>query len=137
MSDDNYSKAKALGLTDKNRWEDGINHHKKSEELMSFIQKHDFNDYDDFGDWNSGGDGDNGEVLMFEMDAFFELKDIEAVMSVPEKNPFELKWEDGGKYELLFKGKPIGDGMMPPEIIQAMLQHMNFGYQEGIKDGNK
>ena len=27
--------------------------------------------------WKQGGDGDNGEALMYELDAFFELLDIE------------------------------------------------------------
>jgi len=68
-----YERAVGLGLTDKNRWEDDIDHHPMSERLMAFLKDHDFQDYDDFFCWKSGGDGDNGEVLMYEMDAFFEL----------------------------------------------------------------
>lgn len=72
-----YEKAKELGLTSIDRWGEDVQHHPMSERLMRFIAKHDFNDYDDYGDWNIGGDGDNGETLMFQMDAFFELLDHE------------------------------------------------------------
>ena len=75
MSD--YEKAKALGLTDKNRWEGGIDHHPMSERIMRFLSDHDFNDYDDHFCWKMGGDGDNGEILMYEMDALFEMLDGE------------------------------------------------------------
>jgi hypothetical protein len=74
MSD--YTEAKQLKLTDKDRWEEGIEHHKNSERLVRFLAKHDINDYDDYFDWKVGGDGDNGETLMYQMDAFFELMDI-------------------------------------------------------------
>ena len=70
-----YEQAKELGLTDKDRWGDGIDHHPKSVRLMKFIEEHDFKDYNDYFCWKTGGDGDNGETLMFQMDAFFELMD--------------------------------------------------------------
>lgn len=70
-----YEKAKELGLTQKDRWEEGIDHHPMSYRLMKFISDHDFYDYNDYFCWKMGGDGDNGEGLMFEMDAFFELMD--------------------------------------------------------------
>jgi len=75
QSKEDYKKAQDLGLTEKNRWEDGIDHHPMSERLMRFIAEHDFNDYDDYFCWKVGGDGDNGESLMYEMDAFFEMID--------------------------------------------------------------
>ena len=59
------------------RWEEGIDHHPKSVELMSFLWLHDWKDYDNAMDWEIGGDGDNGEHLMFQMDAYFELQDLE------------------------------------------------------------
>lgn len=70
-----YEKAKELGLTQKNRWEEGIDHHPMSRRLMDFLSEHDFADYADYFFWKLGGDGDNGETLMYEMDAFFELLD--------------------------------------------------------------
>jgi acyl carrier protein len=70
-----YEKASELGLTNVNRWEDGIEHHPSSERLVRFIAEHDFNDYDDYFCWKVGGDGDNGETLMYMMDAFFEMLD--------------------------------------------------------------
>ena len=71
-----YEKAKELGLTSKNRWEDGIEHHPKSERIMQFLSSHDFYDYEDFFCWKIGGDGDNGETLLYQLDAFFELENL-------------------------------------------------------------
>lgn len=72
-----YKKARELGLVQKLRWEFGIPHHPMSLRLMSFLADHDFIDHDDSFGWNMGGDGDNGESLMFQMDAFFEMLDKE------------------------------------------------------------
>jgi len=72
-----YERAKQNNLTKIDRWSAGIDHHPKSLELMEFIAAHDFNDYGDCSCWNIGGDGDNGETLMYEMDAYFEQKDID------------------------------------------------------------
>ena len=83
MSD--YEKAKKLGLTTKNRWENGTEHHPMSERIMRFIMDHDFNDYQDTFCWKKGGDGDNGEALMYELDAFFELLDI--LKEAPDEVP--------------------------------------------------
>lgn len=63
----------------KNRWENGIPHHPKSIELMDFLEAIDLKAYNDYFCWKTGGDGDNGETLMYEMDAFFEAKDMEEV----------------------------------------------------------
>ena len=71
-----YEKAESLGLTKNQRWEDGIPHHPMSERIMNFLKEHDFNDYDDYFCWKSGGDGDNGETLMYQLDALFEMLDI-------------------------------------------------------------
>lgn len=62
----------------KDRWGDGIEHHPKSIELMAALQAVDSGCYGMYFDWHTGGDGDNGETLMFQMDAFFEMKDAEA-----------------------------------------------------------
>ena len=70
-----YEKATELGLTKIDRWADGMAHHPMSERLMAFLEEHDYNDYNDEFCWKTGGDGDNGESLMFEMDAFFEMLD--------------------------------------------------------------
>ena len=72
-----YKKAKELGLTDQDRWGDGTEHHTMSKRLMEFLSEHDFNEYGDYFCWKYGGDGDNGETLMYQMDAFFEMKDKE------------------------------------------------------------
>ena len=72
-----YEKAKKLKITDKNRWETGIPHHPMSVLLFKFLEKHDYNDNNDSFCWKSGGDGDNGETLMYQMDAFFETLDLE------------------------------------------------------------
>ena len=72
-----YEKAKQFGLTKLFRWEEGIEHHPMSVRLMDFLAEHDFCDYNDYFCWKTGGDGDNGESLMYEMDAFFEMLDKE------------------------------------------------------------
>lgn len=70
-----YVKARELGVTSIDRWNEGISHHPMSERIMDFLKAHDFIDYDDYFCWKSGGDGDNGENLMYELDAFFEMID--------------------------------------------------------------
>lgn len=85
MNNSDYENAIELGLTDLNRWEDGIEHHPMSERLMRFLSEHDFNDYDDHFCWKIGGDGDNGEALMYQMDAFFEMIDIQERRNALEK----------------------------------------------------
>lgn len=72
-----YEAAVTAGLTDLKRWEEGIPHHPMSKRLMEFLGEHDYNDYNDYFCWKTGGDGDNGESLMYEMDAFFELLDLQ------------------------------------------------------------
>jgi hypothetical protein len=72
-----YIKAVELGLTRKDRWSEGIDHHPMSERLMNFLIEHDFVDYNYYFCWKMGGDGDNGETLMYQMDAFFETLDHE------------------------------------------------------------
>ena len=74
MSD--YIKSVELGLTKISRWENGIEHHPMSVRLMQFLKIHDYNDYSDHFRWKTGGDGDNGETLMYELDAFFEMLDV-------------------------------------------------------------
>lgn len=74
---EDYKKARELGLTSIKRWEEGTEHHPMSVRLMDFLCDHDYIDMDDYFGWKIGGDGDNGESLMYEMDAFFELLDKE------------------------------------------------------------
>jgi len=74
-TEEDYNRAKELGLTSIDRWGTGVGHHFKSVQLMEFLVRHDFNDYGDYFGWEIGGDGDNGETLMYQMDAFFELLD--------------------------------------------------------------
>ena len=75
QSKKDYNTAQELGLTNIDRWTLGISHHPMSERLMRFLATHDFNDYDDYFFWKIGGDGDNGETMMYQMDAFFEMLD--------------------------------------------------------------
>ncbi len=72
---EDYKKADQLGLTELNRWEDGNYHHPISNRLDRLNADHDFNDYNDSMCIKVGGDGDNGEQLMYLMDAFFEMMD--------------------------------------------------------------
>jgi len=72
-----YERAKELGLTKIDRWEEETDHHYMSEKIMDFLMDHDVHDYDDFFRWKKGGDVDNGETLMYQLDVFFELLDLE------------------------------------------------------------
>lgn len=77
-----YKRADDNGLTQKDRWSSGQDHHLKSEELMAFLSEHDLSDYGDYFCWKVGGDGDNGETLMYEMDAYFEQKDLDNIKTI-------------------------------------------------------
>lgn len=59
----------------KDRWGEGIEHHPESEAIMEFIGELDFKVWGDSFCWKWGGDGDNGETLMYQLDAYFENKD--------------------------------------------------------------
>lgn len=72
-----YQRAKDLGVTNQDRWGEGIDHHPMSERIVRFLVEHDFNDYGDHFGWKVGGDGDNGETLAYQLDAFFEMLDKE------------------------------------------------------------
>jgi len=72
---EDYEKACELNLTNIDRRGEGIEHHPMSERIVRFIVEHDFNDYEDHFCWKVGGDGDNGEALMYQLDAFFEMID--------------------------------------------------------------
>lgn len=87
QQENDYNKAVELGLTNLNRWEEGTDHHPMSMRLMMFLEEHDFNDYSDYFCWKSGGDGDNGETLMYEMDAFFEMLDKVNLENNQNKTP--------------------------------------------------
>ena len=58
-----------------NRWQNGIEHHSRSKEIMSHIMALDFEFMNDYFCWKVGGDGDNGEVLMYLFDMYFEMMD--------------------------------------------------------------
>lgn len=57
------------------RWEKGIPHDPRSEEIARGIAQIDFEECDDSFDFKFGGDGDNGETLMYLLDVYFERKD--------------------------------------------------------------
>ena len=57
------------------RWEQGIDHHPKAEELVRAIASLDFEYGNDFFCFKIGGDGDNGEHLMYLLDIYFERLD--------------------------------------------------------------
>lgn len=75
MNSPDYKRAEELGLTNYDRWEAGTEHHPKAVRLAKFLEEHDFKDYGDSMAWSFGGDGDNGETLLYQLDAFFELLD--------------------------------------------------------------
>lgn len=54
------------------RWQEGIDHHPESEKIVRRIADLDFKHNGDYFEWKIGGDGDNGEVLMYLLDMYFE-----------------------------------------------------------------
>ena len=57
------------------RWEEGIDHHPKSVEIVRAVSELDFCFLGDYFCWKYGGDGDNGEMLAYLLDIYFEAKD--------------------------------------------------------------
>lgn len=57
------------------RWEQGIDHDPRSEEIYKAIAKIDFEECSDSFCFKNGGDGDNGETLMFLMDCYFARRE--------------------------------------------------------------
>ena len=84
-----YEKAVELGLTKLNRWEDGMEHHDQSIQLMDFLVEHDFKDNNDYFCFKTGGYCDNRETLMYLMDAFYEARDaqVKGILSQLGINP--------------------------------------------------
>jgi len=70
-----YKKINGVEYDLNKRWEEGISHHPKSEELFKKIQEVDFIWNDDHFCWKYGGDGDNGEIFMYVLDVIFEEED--------------------------------------------------------------
>ncbi len=60
------------------RWETGIEHDSRSEEIYKFISEYDWRFNGDAFGFSAGGDGDNGEELMYLLDEYFAAKDSEA-----------------------------------------------------------
>lgn len=73
------------------RWKNGIEHHEKSIELAVLIGDLDFVFGDDSFSINFGGDGDNGETLMYILDIYFELLDVETPAPTPQSEQAERK----------------------------------------------
>ena len=59
-------------LTITERWEQGIDHDPRSEEIIRAMSKLDWELYDGVLDIKVGGDGDNGESMMYLLDVYFE-----------------------------------------------------------------
>ena len=70
------AKYPGINLDINDRWENGVDHHPRSIELMDKIAELDTYFMSDMFCWKTGGDGDNGEALMFLMDIIFEYEDL-------------------------------------------------------------
>lgn len=57
------------------RWEEGIEHDARSQEIYGFISDYDWKFNGDALGLSAGGDGDNGEELMYLLDEYFAAKD--------------------------------------------------------------
>lgn len=53
------------------RWEQGVPHDPRSEEIYEALAEIDWTEGGDYFGWKSGGDGDNGEHLMYLLDIYF------------------------------------------------------------------
>ncbi len=58
------------------RWEQQIPHDPRSKKIAKGIAKIDFEQCSDSFCFKFGGDGDNGETLMYLLDAYFEQEDL-------------------------------------------------------------
>jgi len=77
MKNLDYGKAKDLGLTTSDRAVERLRHHPMSLRLVQFMATYDLKDMRDNFSIKMGGYGDNGENLMYLMDPFFEMLDLE------------------------------------------------------------
>ena len=59
----------------KDRWSEGIPHDPRSIKIYKGIEKIAYEEYGDYFCFKSGGDGDNGEILMYILDDYFEDED--------------------------------------------------------------
>jgi len=73
MSD--YTRAKKLQLTTVNRWKERREHHPTSKRLMAFLKTLDSKEYANHFMWKTRKKVDDGTVLMYQLDAFFDLLD--------------------------------------------------------------
>ena len=74
-----YEEYKKSGLKDK-LFVDGMHNEKRhpmSKAIGKFLNKIDFCDFEDSLGLSFGGDGDNGEILLDELDAFFYTMDLQ------------------------------------------------------------
>jgi hypothetical protein len=62
---------------EEDRWSEGIDHHKRSDMLVRDLAEIDWMFFGDSFGFKVGGDGDNGEILMYELDILFALYDAE------------------------------------------------------------
>lgn len=62
-------------MSPEDRWEFGVSHDARTEELFSFLRNYDNTYCDGHLDLQCGGDGDYGEELMYIADEFFANKD--------------------------------------------------------------
>ena len=75
------------------RWEEGIDHDPRSEEIVRWIADYDFRFCDDYFCWKVGGDGDNGETLMYELDEYFAAKDKGPATDKPKIAKFRSDYD--------------------------------------------
>lgn len=85
LKEKDYPKIPGVEYDIGKRWEQGIDHHPKSQALMAKIADVDFIFNDDHFCWKIGGDGDNGEALMFLLDVIFD-EDDKKVLTLDHKD---------------------------------------------------
>lgn len=107
ISKDLLERAKEAGIeVDINaRWEQGISHHEKANEIAKAVFELDWLINDDYFCWKYGGDGDNGEALLYLLSVYFEMKDAVREKLVLRTVPSPR--EDGPVSELIRRGATV------------------------------
>lgn len=124
-----YTLSKQLNIASQNEVRES--HHPKAKELMAFLKDIDFHDFNDYFCWKTGGDGDNGEVLLKQLDTFFATKDHENALYLNEKGEvgfiyrpsYGMPWDQGGKRPWLRTHRALVEAVLNKEwaAVQALV----------------
>jgi hypothetical protein len=105
------------------RWEKGIPHDPRSEEIVRWIADYDFKHCDDHLCLSIGGDGDNGEHIMYLLDCYFTEKDNPNPESGPtDKVDGMTAWEALDHVKSLREGYNACNGSLYKNVAVDLVQ---------------